>query len=254
MDETTDSCGRSVLNVLFSYHNKTRLVNTIFLERVNHTTIAQSFVNTVNSYNISFNNLIFYISDNAAYMKKAYTDVLSPLIPNLLHNTCLAHSYNLIGETWIDYENFKLLDRVVKNIKASFVYSVTRKRRWREHLALNSISLDNFSFDLEGNAQDISITLPPLPVKTRWNSWFKFIVWLDGYFKYFITFYIQELRVDKNKAIKELVDVFQDPHKCFYVELLIKFISFNAKRYDNINYLFYSLINLFILKLNYFLG
>ncbi|GBB89932.1 hypothetical protein RclHR1_01680003 [Rhizophagus clarus] len=104
-------------------------------------------------------------------MKKAYTVVLFPLIPNLFHNICLAHSYNLIGETWIDYENFKLLDTVVKNIKASFVYSVARKRRWREHLALNSISLDNFSFDLEGNAQDISITLPPLPVKTRWNSW-----------------------------------------------------------------------------------
>ena len=47
MDETTDSCGRSVLNILFSYHNKTKLVNTIFLEVVNYITISQSFINTV---------------------------------------------------------------------------------------------------------------------------------------------------------------------------------------------------------------
>ena len=40
MDETTDSCGRSILNVLFSYQNKTKLVNTLFLETVNNTTIA----------------------------------------------------------------------------------------------------------------------------------------------------------------------------------------------------------------------
>src|SRR6185369_14872735 len=83
MDETTDSCGRSVLNILFSYCNKTKLVNTIFLEAVNHTTIAQSFVNTIHSYNIPFTNLIFFISDNASYMKKAFTDILFPLIPNL---------------------------------------------------------------------------------------------------------------------------------------------------------------------------
>ena len=40
MDETTDSCERSVLNILFSYHNKTKLVNIIFLEAINHITIV----------------------------------------------------------------------------------------------------------------------------------------------------------------------------------------------------------------------
>ena len=40
MDETTDSYGRNVLNILFSYYNKTKLVNTVFLQNVNHSTIA----------------------------------------------------------------------------------------------------------------------------------------------------------------------------------------------------------------------
>ncbi len=74
-------------------------MNTIFLEVVNYTTISQSFINTINSYNISFDNIIFYISDNASYMKKAFTSILSPLIPQLFHNTCFAHIYNLVRET-----------------------------------------------------------------------------------------------------------------------------------------------------------
>ena len=79
-------------------------------------------------------------------------------------------------------------------------------------MALKSISLDDFSFDSEENAQDISITLPPLPVKTRWNSWFKFVVWLNDYFKHFVTFYIQESRIEKSRAVKELADLFQKPN------------------------------------------
>src|SRR6266498_4230219 len=35
IDETTDNCGRSILNILFSYYNKIKLVNIIFLEAVN---------------------------------------------------------------------------------------------------------------------------------------------------------------------------------------------------------------------------
>ncbi len=168
MDEITDSCGRSVLNILFSYHNKTKLVNTIFLEAVNHTTIAQSFINTIHSYNIPFTNLIFFISDNASYIKKAFTSILSPLILQLFHNTCFAHSYNLVGKTWVDFEHFKLLDIIMKHIKTLFVYSTARKRRWRKHLISKSVILNaNESLFDEESTQDLSANLPPLPIKTR---------------------------------------------------------------------------------------
>ena len=40
MNETTDNYGRSIFNILFSYHNKIKLVNTIFLEIVNYIIIA----------------------------------------------------------------------------------------------------------------------------------------------------------------------------------------------------------------------
>ncbi len=99
MDETIDNCERNVLNILFSYHNKIKLVNTIFLEAVNHIIIAQSFINIIYFYNIPFINLIFFINDNASYMKKAFINILLLLISHLFHNTCFAHIYNLISET-----------------------------------------------------------------------------------------------------------------------------------------------------------
>jgi len=168
MDEIIDNYERSIHNILFSFHNKTKLANTIFLEAVNHTTIAQAFVNTIHSYNIPFTNLIFFISDNASYMKKTFINILFPLISHLFHNTCFAHIYNLVGETWVDLEHFKLLDIVVKHIKTLFVYSAARKRRWREHLISKSVLLNtNESLFDEENIQDLSANLPPLPIKTR---------------------------------------------------------------------------------------
>ena len=66
IDETTDVCGRAAVNVLFSFGDKTKLVKTEYLDAVNNTTIAQLVIRTLQFYNISHDNLIFFISDNAA--------------------------------------------------------------------------------------------------------------------------------------------------------------------------------------------
>jgi hypothetical protein len=162
IDETTDVCGRAAVNILFSFGDKTKLVKTEYLEAVNNTTIAQLVIRTLQFYNISHDNLIFFISDNAAYMLKAF-QILSPLISQLKHNRCLAHILNLVEETWINYKNFKFLDSIVANIKKSFIHSPARKRRWFSFLK-------SFSSSSTTSLDQNLITLPPLPVKTRWNS------------------------------------------------------------------------------------
>ncbi|GBC23160.2 hypothetical protein GLOIN_2v1761741 [Rhizophagus irregularis DAOM 181602=DAOM 197198] len=40
-------------------------------------------------------------------MKLAYSN-LSPFLPNLKHNCCLAHILNLIGEAWVNFQKFEL--------------------------------------------------------------------------------------------------------------------------------------------------
>jgi hypothetical protein len=153
---------------MFSFGNQTKLVKTEFLDdTVNSTNIAQLVIKTLQFYNISHDNLIFFISDNAAYMIKAF-QILSPLIPQLKHNCCLPHILNLVGETWISYKSFKFLIKIVANIKKSFIYCPAHKRRW-------TVFLNSFISSTITPSNQNSITLPPLPVKTRWNSWFKFV-------------------------------------------------------------------------------
>ena len=72
MDESSDDCGRSVVNTLFTYHSYTKLVSVDFLEQVNNTTMAQTLLPILLSYNIPLNIPHLFLSDSAAYMKKCY--------------------------------------------------------------------------------------------------------------------------------------------------------------------------------------
>ena len=68
------------------------------------------------------------VSFGSHCMLKAF-QILSPLIPQLKHNHCLAHILNLVGEIWINYKSFKFLVNIVANIKKSFIHCPARKRR-----------------------------------------------------------------------------------------------------------------------------
>uniref|UniRef100_U9UKA6 HAT C-terminal dimerisation domain-containing protein n=1 Tax=Rhizophagus irregularis (strain DAOM 181602 / DAOM 197198 / MUCL 43194) TaxID=747089 RepID=U9UKA6_RHIID len=88
-------------------------------------------------------------------MKLAFSH-LSPFLPNLKHNCCLAHILNLIGETWVNFQKFELVDKLIMNVKTMFTYNLQRKICWKKHLIQSGVE---------------SPTLAPLPVKTQWNSW-----------------------------------------------------------------------------------
>jgi len=53
---------------------------------------------------------------------------------------------------------------------------------------------------------------------------------MEKYYQHFITFFIEESAETNANAIKELKEIFQNQSQCFYVDILIKFISFNAQR------------------------
>ncbi|GET02357.1 transcription factor E2F6 isoform X2 [Rhizophagus clarus] len=187
IDETTDRCGRHAVNILFSFDNKTKLAKTEFLSNVNASSISQFVMNTIHFYNISYENIIFFISDNASYMKLAYSN-LSPFLPNLKYNCCLVHILNLIGKAW-------------------------------EHLLQNGIE---------------SPTLAPLPVKTRWNSWFLFLCWIKPLYFHLITFVTAEYSINHNsKAVRDLYTFCQNRSHVFCVKIFIYFITYNSKRLIN---------------------
>lgn len=45
-----------------------------------------------------------------------------------------------------------------------------------------------------------------------------------------VTFFIEESVEKNSNAIKELKEIFQNQSQSFYIDILIKFISFNAQR------------------------
>ncbi|GBB93735.1 hypothetical protein RclHR1_22210004 [Rhizophagus clarus] len=77
VDETTDACGRAAVNVLFAFKDQTKLVATEHIIVVNNTTISQMILSTLQKYQVPFNNVLLFITDNAAYMVKAFKN-LSP--------------------------------------------------------------------------------------------------------------------------------------------------------------------------------
>ena len=80
-------------------------------------------------------------------------------------------------------------------------------------------------------SEEYGITLPPLPVKTRWCSWFRFVFWLSEYIPYIISFFIEEEKLDNSsKAICDLGSTFHDPKLVFDFEIMVLFIKCNANR------------------------
>lgn len=124
-------------------------------------------VKVVNDYGLSFNSIRIVCSDNAAYMQKAFRETPSVLFPNCIHITCFAHIMNLICEAFrkpvTDVATFGL------KFKKIFAQPGASRARYLAYLK-NSASLES-----NPNQTNVSSTLAPNPVATRWNSWFEAI-------------------------------------------------------------------------------
>ena len=158
VDETTDSCQRYTLNViavdLDQEHTPAKLIATSYIDKVSHATVAQEITCALHGMDIDFNNVLAVVSDNAAYMKKCYSDILSSLFPNSVHVTCWAHTLHLAVEAF--RHQLPSADAVVASGKSIFAHAPSRRQRWLQHLKS------------EGAEEP---TLPPEPVITRWGTW-----------------------------------------------------------------------------------
>jgi len=85
-------------------------------------------MDVIHLYKLSYQNIILFISDNASYMKLAFSN-LFPFLPKVKYNCCLAHILNLISETWVDFKKFELVDKFIMNFKSIFIYNSQRKIR-----------------------------------------------------------------------------------------------------------------------------
>lgn len=188
-DETPDPQGRCVLNILLAplvldANGKLNsfLADTVFLKTVDHKTVSQSVVRTLQEYGVANENVISINTDNAAYMIKAFNDCLSVLYPNAVHITCLAHIMNLVGESF--RKPFNLLNDFMRSFSAVFFRAGARKRRYIEHLVANNVKP----------------SICPDPCGTRWGSWFHALLYHTSHIHLYPAFFSNEFALTKNPA------------------------------------------------------
>ncbi len=223
VDETTDTVGRYVVNILVqplagfgSAECKAKLINTEFLPAVNNVSIAQLIIRTLTNANIDFNNVLALISDNAAYMKKCFTNCLRGLWPNAVHVTCWAHILSLVGEEFRGA--LKLCDELVINMKGIFSKAPGRRARYLAHLRENNVS---------------KIALPPVPVITRWNTWFAAALYHANhlqYYKFFVTKEIDD--IGGSVQLRKLTELLQG-EQAEILRAELEFISLHCERLMN---------------------
>ena len=66
---------------------------------------------------IPYERIHAFVTDSAAYCKKAYREVLSPLFPRSIHVLCLAHIVNLAADVFQKYNDFHHVATLITMVK-----------------------------------------------------------------------------------------------------------------------------------------
>lgn len=175
-DETTDSCGRYIANLIVGKLSKEPstpyLVACKVLEKTNHSTIARFINDSIKSLfpdSSMDEKICVFVSDGAPYMVKA-GQALKVFYPKLLHITCLAHGLHRLAEEI--RSEFSTVNKLISSTKKVFLKAPSRVQAYKERLP--------------------NVALPPEPILTRWGTWLEAVL-----------FYAENF-----EAIKEVIGTF----------------------------------------------
>ena len=188
VDELSDDEGRYVLDIMVvildfdelspSGNTVAYLLDTHFLSATNNKTVSQAVVKTVNDFNIEFDNVRVFNSDNVGYMKKAFNDTLSCLFPLCVHITCNSHVVNLVASDF--KKGFKEVNEFVKCFRNLFFIPRGRKSRF-------------LAFLRNALGREEGVKMPPNPNTKSWGAWFESVLYHAEHYLLFNDFIKEEL-------------------------------------------------------------
>ena len=156
-------------------------------------------------------------------MKKSYHSILKPLMPQLLHNPCCAHIINLVNETWFNFSHFSIIKEFLFKIKTIFVTSPARRSRYVTFLKNHGIS----------RPQKV-----PLPVVTRWNTWFEMIYYVFNHFSLIHDFFKDESKNNSTDTIEKILLTLDNFNNLGLIRIYLHFISVYSQEFIyNLNFL-----------------
>lgn len=195
VDETTDSCGKKVANVLIQAldgtSSKMHLFASKVLEETNYLTTTGLVNETLKDlwgqqYNENLDKLLFFITDAGSYMLKA-GKCLTQEYPNLTHVTCFAHGLNRVAEKVRSL--YPKINKLIDCVKKVFLKAPVRTKKFRMMYP--------------------NISLPPRPVITRWGTWLNAASYYNKYYNE-IKAVIDALDSREARAIVEAKKIFRD--------------------------------------------
>lgn len=118
---------------------------------------------------------------------------------------------------WRDFPQFNVLKSFLQDIKDVFVNTPARRRRYTNHLKEHGI---------------ISPCKIPLPNATRWNSWFRMIIYAKDYIEYWPSFFESELQNNAGNAkLVKIHNTLQNEQERGVIVIFIHFISIFSKEF-----------------------
>jgi len=125
IDETTDSLGRFVANVIIGTFETVKPGQTFFLNyevlpKTNNSTIAKLFDDSMHILwpeGVRHNDVLLYLSDAATYMVKS-GNATKIFYPKVIHVTCIVHGLHGIAEKIRGH--YSKVDKVISNVKKIF--------------------------------------------------------------------------------------------------------------------------------------
>jgi len=119
---------------------------------------------------------------------------LKGILPNAVHVTCWAHIVFLVGDEF--RSAIQLSDGLVATVKAIFSKAPGRRARYLNHLCQNNVQ---------------KISLPPVPVITRWNTWFEAALYHAEYLDHYISFVDAEMEDGSTQQLRRLSTLLHGP-------------------------------------------
>ena len=144
------------------------LLDMQFLSETNNKTVPQTAVRTINEFNIGFDNLHVFNSDNVSYMKKAFNDTLSNIFPLAVFIPCNSHIINLVATDF--KKSFVELNEFMKCFRNLFYVPSGRKSRLLKFLESRTAN---------------KVRMPPNTTTKSWRAWFDSAIYYADFFSCF---------------------------------------------------------------------
>ncbi|XP_063216748.1 uncharacterized protein LOC134542793 [Bacillus rossius redtenbacheri] len=216
-DETTDKQGRCVFVIIFKIIEASHQVEIVvgdvhILETADAKSCSRAILDSLNKYNISYDSVLALVSDSARYMGKCFDTLTNLMSDNVVVIQCWAHKLNLILN--VLGKHLPELQNATSKIKSAFLNTRKRKHLFRQFL--------------DDKYEAGRVPLFPMPVLTRWSSWYESVAYVSDYIEAIVEFMkSDDIASVSNVGVQYLASLSQE--QVLNVKVQAAFIKETAK-------------------------